>query len=756
MISGSEADQLRREIAELREDLAALTGEVSRLRHSLAGLRAGSSATPPPTRSGGYSESEASYSVVDSVVGDQEGRALPTASPQLRDLRSPASPVLERQVANGGTISWHQREAIADEIGAWISRCISGLHRGSSGRDKNPLASRLWIVARDYEGIIYDPALVFRSFSGARVLCKRGPHAGDSVFVGVPSEREAERVIRHLSAMIEAGPLLETEEPFALVEQEVISDYPVGKLEVESESGGPTLRVIFVAEFDQKILVCLPSGAWHSRKASNRALPSGRFQKPSKLEVAACLVDERNTPVEGTPLKVWMGYFTKDFAAHVLESDMVEEVTVDFDGGLLPFSLALKDLSVEHFAFFSAAEPDGSQPEPGSADLGPRVAALETTLEDINEQLKLLVKEKGKEATSKVPGRPSALRKATAKATPGPAVVEIEEDFPDLDAGVVAAAKQAGVERSILLDMQNMVASNKKGAKVLKQTTPAVNASVLSESEEEIPEGGDGSASSSAVPPVESALAKLTTIVEHLAAGKMKAKKASALEQALDGVSSSTSEGGLLGIGKRSAAARRALRAALNDSPQELYVLIEKLMEEDIASQSLVPGLTAHQYSARAWMEHRSHIGAFKAVAHCGWGIAGVIDSLRNGNVSGARARANVLLLQIDQSCADRGSWTLASELALESPPPFVSLSQHRPPDVSSGELPYSRLLDTRWAEIALNHLREQDDFMTRRRNLGKAKPPGALPDPGEEELAAEPKKKVKPKPRPKAGSDPA
>ena len=94
------------------------------------------------------------------------------------------------------TISWHQRELICEEIGAWITRCVSGLHRGSSGRDKNPLASRLWVVVRDFEGIIYDPPIVFRAFSGARLLCKRGQDAGDSIFVGVPSEREAERVIR--------------------------------------------------------------------------------------------------------------------------------------------------------------------------------------------------------------------------------------------------------------------------------------------------------------------------------------------------------------------------------------------------------------------------------------------------------------------------------------------------------------------------------------------------------------------------------
>lgn len=192
MISEGEARELRREISELREDLAALSSEVARLRRLVAGLRAESSSAPPTPPRGGYTESESAYS----LLTDSEPAAVPTAAPQLRDLRAPASPVLEKQVANSGTISWHQRELICEEIGAWITRCVSGLHRGSSGRDKNPLASRLWIVVRDFEGIIYDPPIVFRTFSGARLLCKRGQDAGDSIFVGVPSEREAERVIR--------------------------------------------------------------------------------------------------------------------------------------------------------------------------------------------------------------------------------------------------------------------------------------------------------------------------------------------------------------------------------------------------------------------------------------------------------------------------------------------------------------------------------------------------------------------------------
>lgn len=86
-------------------------------------------------------------------------------------------------------------EDIADQIGGFIARAVAGLNRGNSGREKNPLASRLWIVVRDYEGQIYSPVKVVRSWSSAKVLVKRGSTCGDAIFVGLPSEREGRRAI---------------------------------------------------------------------------------------------------------------------------------------------------------------------------------------------------------------------------------------------------------------------------------------------------------------------------------------------------------------------------------------------------------------------------------------------------------------------------------------------------------------------------------------------------------------------------------
>ena len=207
---------------------------------------------------------------------------------------------------------------------------------------------------------------------------------------------------------------------------------------------------------------------------------------------------------------------------------------------------------------------------------------------------------------------------------------------------------------------------------------------VLSESEEDdAAEPGSQGGSSD---PVASALTKLTKIVGQLSVDKKKRAGASRLETALDGAlgghggESSSSLGG-----KKSAMARRILRSTLQDTPEEIHSLIEKLMAEDVLSRTLQPGLSLPSFTARGWVEHRSKIGPYQAVAHASWGIAGVLDQLRKGNTSAARARCCLLLLQMDQSCVDKGNWSLASELSLEAPPPSVSLSQHLAPSVLLG-----------------------------------------------------------------------
>ena len=206
-----------------------------------------------------------------------------------------------------------------------------------------------------------------------------------------------------------------------------------------------------------------------------------------------------------------------------------------------------------------------------------------------------------------------------------------------------------------------------------------------------------------------------------LTADKVKGQRKSKIDLALDSASTGTTTevSGVSG-GKKAAAARRALRQALLDTPEEVSAMIERLMLEDLTTQTIAPGMPVPSLNARAWLEHRSRIGAYKTSAHAAWSTAGILNDLISGRFSHARARAGLLLLMLDQTAIDRGSWTLSAELALEPGPPLARFAQHSLPSTAEGESPYSRLLDSRWAEVALAHIRETEDYLSRRKNIGK------------------------------------
>ena len=529
----------------------------------------------------------------------------------------------------------------------------------------------------------------------------------------------------------------------------VTPEYPLAAFRPDEFLSGPSVRVILVSKIENSFLGCVPQSAW-DRLVAKRALPRVFFSKAVRVLVKNCREDDRGSTGESDSV-VWLGFVASEMEALLETSELGDNsIEIDFGEDQLPFADALVQVAQDHFAFFSAAEEaDGAkEPELGSAGLDGRVQHLEIMIQNMNATLASLVPTTPKVTFQEAPPPAVARKLPTAKKK----VKEEErpqeaggEKYPDLDPGVVNAALQAGVEPSALAEMQALITKNPKGVKALRQArAPPLATNDLSESEEaEEEEHGspDGSGD-----PVASALTKLTKIVSRLSADKKKRGTSSRLEVALDGAllghggESSSSLGG-----KKSAVARRILRGTLHESPEEIYHLIEKLMAEDVLSQTLQPGLALPPFTARGWVEHRSRIGPYKAVAHSAWGIAGVLDQLRKVDTAAARARCCLLLLQLDQSCVDKGSWGLASELSLELPPPFVSLSQHQSPQPHEGDLPYSKLLDARWAELALCHPKDQDDYISRRRNLGRK---AAVE---EEDPAANPKRSPKYKAKAKA-----
>ena len=329
-----------------------------------------------------------------------------------------------------------------------------------------------------------------------------------------------------------------------------------------------------------------------------------------------------------------------------------------------------------------------------------------------------------------------------------------QNPYPMLDAGVVHAALQAGIPGENLEQMQKLVSRGSKAMKV-KDMNPMVHpADFLSE--DEVIEGdnaedqeGDGSADQG---PLAASLSKLTAIVDLLTSEKVKKASTSKLEVALDSGAGSSSDHPLQGTGKKAAAARRALRSSYEEHPEDISALIERLMNEDLNTVTIGPGMAPPQLCARAWVEFRSRIGAYKTGAYAAWSVAGILDSLMQGHVRKARARASVCLLMLDQASIDRGNWALAGELALEAPPPFASLANHQLPAVQDGESPFSKLLDPRWSELAMAHLKDQDDYLVKRKNVGKFNRGGR--EGGADEAGdADTKRKPKPKAKPKSQS---
>lgn len=227
---------------------------------------------------------------------------------------------------------------------------------------------------------------------------------------------------------------------------------------------------------------------------------------------------------------------------------------------------------------------------------------------------------------------------------------------------------------------------------------------------------------------------KLTKVCSHLAAARKSSSK-DPIEQILDNGASGSSDVSGLGNNRKNAAALRALKKCLSERPSYIYETIEAHLEEDFASRAGRPGMPLGGGTVRGWLESRSRIQNYVGHIRWTWAAGGIWQSLIEGKVAEARARAALLVAASDQAAVDNGSWLVSQVAMLEPPAPFHSFANHQPP--SHQELQHSVLLDARWIEIFISHIREMDSYQESKKKLGR--PPSVLKD-----------KEEKPDPRPK------
>ena len=493
----------------------------------------------------------------------------------------------------------------------------------------------------------------------------------------------------------------------------VVYQYPIGSL-VPSE-GSPSISAILVGVLDAGALFCFPHFAWH-RKAQHRLLPPGSFKKPVRVVVPGCLAGDMEQASD-TSITVWLGYLESSPATQV---EFSEETQADRGFGtdgmpdLLPHALGIVSAAEERFNFHSAGSGSAGLAAHPALEAGvpeARLKRLEDSFKDVQKSLASLTEML---AAPKAPERSKDSRAVTSGR------------LQDLDPAVVASARATGIPDQHLPEMAKILG---KGPGKLEDCprprTKAATKDPLSESSsEESVEEAEGATSADAQ--VAKAVGQLTKVVKVLAAEKVKSQAKNPLEQLLDGASSS-STGDPSSAGRKNAAVLRALKRALQENPSYIYRNIEENLQTDFQSRAVGPGDGGHPGSVRGWLEHRSRI-SHAGQARWAWQVGGIWQCIIDNRIEEARARCAVLVAAADQSAVDGGRQTAL----LEAPCPFSSFHAHRPP--GPGELHHSVLLDNRWIETYLAHIKEIDTFQEAKKRLSGRQvqaqddPPGRPP----------------------------
>lgn len=489
-----------------------------------------------------------------------------------------------------------------------------------------------------------------------------------------------------------------------------VESYGIGCLELDSPQ--LTIAIIAVAVVDGRVLVALPDEAWARRRQSRR-LPSGALKRATSLKVSSCGLGDRSTPSQTPDLKIWVGLLDPELEGAVSYDSELPEI--DFPGAdeqqQVPYAPALVAVCQDHFTFFTA-ESQVPHP-PGLSPLEMRMNKLEELMLEVRQSLRPpAIQANPKPAVT----RPSALKKSPKdtpqQRTPAGAVPS------NLDAAVVQQALQSGVSPEVLREMAGIVGP--QGVRERMTTGPstaAVNNDADEEESAEEDPGGGGAAEAS--DPMQVAVLQLSKLMGQLGEEKIRRKDRS-LESLLDGAEGHGSAKELGGYARSRAAALRELQKCLKKQPQLIYKSVEQRMLEDWEDAGSLPGISQSNMTARGWLEHRSCIQQFPASIRSGWAIAGILDCLRGGRVEEARARACLALAQLDQQAIDRGNFLLASELSLESAPPYSAFSGHSLPE--TWEAPHSKLVDPRWMDLFMHRLREVADFQEKKLKLSGAR----------------------------------
>ncbi|CAL1137652.1 unnamed protein product [Cladocopium goreaui] len=212
------------------------------------------------------------------------------------------------------------RAALAKELGQFLRRCLSGEHRGTSGRDRLRLQNRFYIVCADYHGKVLPEPLFLDNFASSLLVSETG---------------------------------------------EAKVEYQPCHLVTQTEGEECIINLVPIALHQGKLLVAAPAEAW-SRTVADRLLPKNSFKKPVLVEVLTATVTAPEELRAEAPMNVWVGLLERVWSMQ-LEPGRHELPTADIwhllpDGDhSIPYGPGLAQVSEEHFAFLTAQSGEAAE-----------------------------------------------------------------------------------------------------------------------------------------------------------------------------------------------------------------------------------------------------------------------------------------------------------------------------------------------------------------------------------------------------------
>ena len=194
----------------------------------------------------------------------------------------------------------------------------------------------------------------------------------------------------------------------------------------------------------------------------------------------------------------------------------------------------------------------------------------------------------------------------------------------------------------------------------------------------------------------------------------------------------STASSGAASTSTRGVQRRERLQGELAAGSSCFFMQVQQQMHRRLHPSKPIPKTDADlAASGVSMLQYLERFGGYRNNRETGmilWQLGHIMDAMASVDHHTARERLALLVCSLEQSALD-GNWNLAFVISLMEEPP-IQVFQDRMVSLQAHGRPFSALIPSQWAAIALAYLKDLEVLQTKKLESAKIKPKAA----GEEE----------------------